>query len=478
MSTTPLQEPRPRTRAGRRRLRWAILAVGAVLACLIGLYAYVEYANEREIQDAIAEADRLDPGWRFEDLEAARAAVPDAENSATLVLAAHALIPAKWPTPPANQTPDLQERLDAVPLPCRPPDALMMELRAELAQVAAALDNARPLADRPRGRYAITWSDDLIGTLVPHVFKAHEVARMLALDALRCSQDDSADSAMTACRAVLNAGRSLGDEPTGVSPIVRAACAVEAVRTLEHLLASGEASAKTLGVMQRALEEEATAPLLLLTARASQVTFFQCLDRMRTGRFDRATYKMRTSMLGSTFDDHVDASKARACEAAYLRHGTALVEIAKLPPESREERLMALAAPTQRLPALLEGLTASDGPAKRQWVNHARTFHTAQAELDCAAAALAAERYRLAEGRWPAGLDALVPHYLAALPRDPFDGQPLRFHPTADGLVIYSVGPDRVDNGGKVDRKQRGQPEADVGFRLWNPERRNVWGPE
>jgi len=64
----------------------------------------------------------------------------------------------------------------------------------------------------------------------------------------------------------------------------------------------------------------------------------------------------------------------------------------------------------------------------------------------------AAERHRGLTGAWPATLHALVPSQLSALPLDPFAGDsPLRLAPDPvrpDGLVIYSVGPDRIDQQG------------------------------
>jgi len=64
----------------------------------------------------------------------------------------------------------------------------------------------------------------------------------------------------------------------------------------------------------------------------------------------------------------------------------------------------------------------------------------------------AAERYRSAQGRWPGTIDDLVPSQLTAVPPDPFGGAPLRLARDPlrpEGLVLYSVGPDRVDQGGR-----------------------------
>lgn len=73
-----------------------------------------------------------------------------------------------------------------------------------------------------------------------------------------------------------------------------------------------------------------------------------------------------------------------------------------------------------------------------------------QVHLGLARTALAVERWRLAhEGRLPQTLAELVPAYLPALPADPCDDQPIRFKHLPQGFVVYSVGLDGTDNGGK-----------------------------
>jgi hypothetical protein len=467
MSNAPVQTTAPLARSRKRRLRRLVAGVVAAMALGVGVFAYLDYLHDRELRDAVAEADRLDPGWRMEEMEAARAAVPADENGATLVRAARALMPPIWLPPPASGGPPLDERLSGL-APQEPPnEADLKELRAELGKVAAALAKARELADRPQGRYPVTWSEDLIGTLTPHLDDVRTLGRMLALDALLRAHDGDIEGAVRSCRALLNTGRSVGDEPMPISQLVRAVGARDLVRALERALRAGAATPQSLEEMQRALALEAEEPLLLRVARGSRVCWDQPLELMRTGKFNFAPYKMRASMLGATGDELIARRQARACQAAYLRHSNAVVEIAKLPSRTQEERFRKLAMPTQRLPALIEGLSG-----QTDWVKLARTFHMAQARLRCAAAALATERFRLVERRWPDDLGALVPRYLDAVPSDPFDGQPLRRRRWADGLVIYSLGPDRIDDGGKLDRGQPGAPGTDVGFQLWDGERR------
>ena len=88
--------------------------------------------------------------------------------------------------------------------------------------------------------------------------------------------------------------------------------------------------------------------------------------------------------------------------------------------------------------------------------------------MRCGVAAVAVERYRLANGHWPDRLDDLVPAYLSKIAIDPFDGQPLRFRRLKDGVIIYTVGEDQKDDGGQRIRIKAGAPDADVGFQLWD----------
>ena len=84
--------------------------------------------------------------------------------------------------------------------------------------------------------------------------------------------------------------------------------------------------------------------------------------------------------------------------------------------------------------------------------------------------AVAAERYRLANGAWPASPDELVAAgLLRVVPDDPFDGRPMRWRQRPDGVNVYSVGSDGHDNGGTPETQQTATGQGDIGFRLYDP---------
>ncbi len=54
------------------------------------------------------------------------------------------------------------------------------------------------------------------------------------------------------------------------------------------------------------------------------------------------------------------------------------------------------------------------------------------------------------------------------MPTDPCDGRPLRYKALRDGVLIYAVGMDGVDNHGAIDRVNVIGNGVDLGFQLWD----------
>ena len=92
---------------------------------------------------------------------------------------------------------------------------------------------------------------------------------------------------------------------------------------------------------------------------------------------------------------------------------------------------------------LLSGMLV---PPLDRYVQKFATFETTR-RLTFTAIAL--HRHRLKHGKFPESLGALVPAFLAEVPRDFMDGLPLRYRLQADGqFLLWSVGEDFKDGGG------------------------------
>lgn len=97
-------------------------------------------------------------------------------------------------------------------------------------------------------------------------------------------------------------------------------------------------------------------------------------------------------------------------------------------------------------------------------------FARAQTVVDQATVACALERYRIAGGQYPENLEALVPRFLAKIPTDVINGEPLKYRRIDDGqFVLYSVGWDQKDDGGMIVKRKgkTGRPDIEQGDWVW-----------
>ena len=92
----------------------------------------------------------------------------------------------------------------------------------------------------------------------------------------------------------------------------------------------------------------------------------------------------------------------------------------------------------------------------------------AQTFVDAALVACALEQYRLAHGQLPDTLDTLAPQFLRRIPNDVIDGKPLRYRKNSDGsYLLYSIGWNQTDDGGKVVLKKGGRIDIQQGDWVW-----------
>jgi len=72
-----------------------------------------------------------------------------------------------------------------------------------------------------------------------------------------------------------------------------------------------------------------------------------------------------------------------------------------------------------------------------------------EAEVRLLRVDLALALYHRSTGHYPKSLDELVPRSLESPPLDPFSGQPLIYRLVTNSYLLYSIGPDQTDDGGK-----------------------------
>lgn len=292
------------------------------------------------------------------------------------------------------------------------------------------------------------------------------VLQVLALDAMRAGDVDQALDAIEALMQVAHAGSSDGFLIYVLSQFRTERCALNAA---ECLLGSSLLDAQQLRRLSSILEP---------------------IDSRRS--FQRG-WQLERASIAETFNG-ICEGKIIATDVATSSNEPPAPEWARFIPEFmiREEQLMAVDALTPFIEVAddpLEALRGAERARKRLDAlpkkhgfsrlfvfdpSRSATLYVSRAvKFNCTKAALAAERFRLDHGRLPATWDDLVPAYLDEVPPDHFDdGAPLRLAKTHDGIVIYSVGFDRIDDGGRGDVELEAEGLPDVGFRLRHPELR------
>lgn len=451
------------------------LALLAIAGIAFNVYWQRQQAAE-ELRQVLAELDQAEPDWRLEQIEAKRRVIPDEENGAQIVNAAIRHLPKDW-------TNKLGEESEKTPPPVKLTDDISTQLKAELEKVEPAVIEGRKLIDYRHGRYPIRYSPDFIGTLVPHQQNARQIAEVLFLDSHAWVEAGESAKGWRSARALLNASRSIGDEPLLIAVLVRVQAQTRTIRSLERILAHGSIFEGDLASMQQNLAEEAAENLFVMAMRGERAGMHQLMDTLESSDtpITVAMVGLTTKKPEATWLDHVvDFLSAR--EMAYhshayiLRYHTKLIELAALHGAEKYARLQHFTVEMQDR-VLEQGLQRDLALARiflpgvikfTQVERHADTL------LHCTIAALATERFRLKHNRWPNSLDELIEaKLLTEAPEDLYDGKPIRLRRAADGIVFYSIGWDGKYQGDALDRLEDFDPNRiRVEFRLWDPAKR------
>jgi hypothetical protein len=432
------------------------------------------------LKEALAEADRLDPGWRLAEVEARRTKVSPDRNGATRVQEVLRALPESWKEKRKPGDPplaldrlatdgELSAFLDTFPRdPSRRlPEEWVAALTKWQRRLDAPLKLARSMEGYPTGRYPVTYDRNFIGTKFPHVAPLRYAVSLLRYDGHARAYQGEIDSALASARAMLNVGRSLGDEPFAISQMVRMATESAAVEVIELALAQGEASDAALVATQKALADEAAEPLMLILCRGERAGIDDVFDKLATGEIKPRDLFGETMKYPAAFGK--ETSFYQESQAIALRTLTRAVEIAKKPiPEQvplwdrwlRDQSPRPSPRPDART-FLSSGLVPTLLPVFQ-------AFGRTRALLRSAELAVGLERVRLSRKEWPKPGDPLALAFKDGTPADPFTGKPMKWKPTNSGLVVYSASFDRGDHGGNLENKNVKIPGTDIGFRLWD----------
>jgi hypothetical protein len=456
----------PRSSIWKRLFICVGLLVFLLVVLAVGGY-FFQVSNARgRLARIMADLDEGDPGWRLDDIEAARPTLPEEGNSARVVMAVYRMMPK------GALDYKVLEPLDKLP----PPPELLEKARADLLQrelepLAPAVELARSLAEMPAGRHQLTIAPNPILTLLPDQQNTRATFNLLRYDVLDLGQKGDGRAALRSCRALVNAARSLDDEPFIISQLVRIAGIGVAASAIERSLAQGEPPAEELARLQKLLEEEEGHRTLLVALRGERALQHKIFTGLTNGsiNINEVTGGGAGGDWGEVMAGWFQAILARREHPEIMEMMSRAIAAARLPEHEQlaaekelDEALRSLPRSIILVRLLMPGMSKVAAAARRK-----------TAMVRCLRVLLALERYRLDKKAWPAKLEELTPQYLSSVPLDPYDGKALRYRRVKDGVIVYSVGPDGTDDGGNIDRTAPTKAGTDLGYQLWDaPHRR------
>lgn len=449
-----------------------------------------EGVEERDRE--LAELDAADPGWRWDDLNAAHLSKlpPADENIMDRAGGIGDHFPQNWRAwrdlPPDEEQKSDPGPLSAPPACCLPSKNELARARKLVGMCRELVSEARSLRHLKTGGATLELEPNPLMTTLRHLEGPRRLAELLEQDALLAAADGNPDDALDDALALLALARGIGEDPFLASQLFRGGYAVQAARVAERALGLGEPSAAKLAEVRDALLAEAEVPRLWVGLRGDRALLYKLTEEAESGVLDTRKL-LETEAFGSkVFAVEVLEAFTPHGQAHLLRVLNRVVAAAKLPPGPDRAAAFAaidrdLKADTTTVGKGVWGLLIFFSP---RWHDHdAETV----AVLRAAAVAVECERHRLKQGTFPDAPPALPEvapagetltqlTRLEEVPTDPFTGKPMRYKLEAGHVTVYSTGPNGVDDGAKLYDPLAPivwpRPPADLGVRLFHPKHR------
>ncbi len=405
----------------------------------------------------------------FDEVQAARAVIPDEKNGALVIVRLHDRLEELSEAPAGEGVLVFSGhgyesdfftgiRRDTI----QPSRDFLEPYRDLLAELSV-------LRDMPTGRFEVTYdptAQSIASIVLPNLDNLRAASKLEFLHGILEHLDGNLAGAVDSARVQLAFGATLDEHPTVIGRLLQGAVDARGVGAMENLLRVGELDDVTLLEFAQTLHRRRAAATMRWALLGERAYFSGICDEYVESAQSRDRVN---SIIWGGYSDILPDALIRGNQMRGVEMFTWLVDARNDPAE--------LVAAAQRINTEAPKLTVMHGLVRiiMPSLSRAVTLHLRiSAQLDCTIAGLAAERYRFETGKLPESLDALVPTYLDEVPTDPFDGEPMRFTQTNEGIVIYSVSDDLADDGGIVS-KQKDKPRyRDIGFRLNRAEHRGL----
>ena len=308
-----------------------------------------------------------------------------------------------------------------------------------LSKFDSAIEELRQASQRPYANVPLNYEEGFnsASTLLPILAELKRCTQVLHLRAVAELADGQSAKAQDDVKLLLHLNNSLRNSPFLISHLVRFAIVAISLEPIWEGLAEHKWSDEQLVVLDDELGKLdflADYGFVMRSERAFAIASFE--------------NQRRTREMISYTDAGIVTNKLTFMPGAYFyQNELAIARMQQqwiLPLVDTNSRVISSAA-FQRANNTVQAERKQYSPYKVQALmlfpavsGTVKKLAVTQASIDLARVACGLERYRLAHGEYPEMLDALSPQFIARVPHDIINGQPLHYHRTDDGQ-FYSL---------------------------------------
>ncbi len=419
---------------------------------------------ERQFADAPAGADAPGEGGQPGPAMTAARQEPPVSSSAALALFERL----KESVELANAEPvqnDIRDLIEHTP-PSEWTEADLRMLSEFLGAHADLLEEIRRLARLGEPVYQVDLSKGY-STELPHLAPLRAMARLLQMEAAFRAQSGDIDGAMENFRAILGLSDPLIEEPIVISQLVRIAMVTVMYNGLGSSLSPGQLDPRDARAFVQELagmhDREAVANALITEAAFGMAAMEDMRNRGSALMPELAGDSNLSNMLGFVYETPIGDVLLSADRQSYAEYVERLTRAANAPYYEVQGELSAIEAEVDD-ESIFSLCTQMLVPAlTRVQLAQAR----GEAMIDLTRIGLTLEACHAETGAYPANLNAVGTDLGGAVPVDPFTGQGYVYLPQGDAFILYSLGENGRDDGGRHDFREgdivwRGREQQDA----------------
>lgn len=335
------------------------------------------------------------------------------------------------------------------------------DARKSLTTYKDAFELTDEAISMPYCKFRTNWNDGP-GVLFPYYAGVRQLARLCHTDALVYIRDGNTDAAVKDASRIFGIGKSLKNEPTLIGQLVRYAILSIGMQCVRELSANG-LNATQAQILEKALSDTDLYDgfvICMKGERACYITSYRMLMSGNNMAFTNGMNANQDMPLYGKIGLYVGRPLLYGNMMACLDIMAGYVKDAEVPVMYRDNYA---ADGTE----VVSGKPIPGGLFTVLAKMFLPVFSRASLQRDACEAGIISCRtmlelvkYKHTFGVYPKSFDELKSQLKVDVPVDPMSGKDFRYKRQGEGFLLYSIGPNMRDDGGKWDRRSMYAPSG------------------